>query len=66
MTAESEAAYRAELEQVLKFFGDKRVLNATEIMKYTGKSRDWCKKTFGIGRSKEISATQFARMMIHI
>lgn len=55
--------YRDELEQILKFFDGKRVLKATEVARYTGKSDDWCRAKFGITAGHPISATQLARAM---
>lgn len=35
--------YRLELERLIAFFPDKRVINKTELMEYTGKGRTWLK-----------------------
>lgn len=58
--------YRDELEQILTYFGDKRVLSTADVAKYTGKSYDWCKAKFGISRNHPISATQLARALVRM
>ena len=40
MSKETET-YRLELERLIAFFPDKRVINRTQLMKYTGKGRTW-------------------------
>ncbi len=40
MPREAES-YRPELEQILAYFPEKRVLNTKDIMEYTGRSRHW-------------------------
>ena len=62
MPREAEG-FRDELEQILAFFGNKRVLKATEVARYTGKSDDWCRAKFGITRNHPISAVQLARAL---
>lgn len=34
--------YRAKLEEILKYFGKRRVLSITEVAGYLGVSRPWC------------------------
>lgn len=58
--------YRDELEQILSYFGNKRVLTAADVSQYTGKSYDWCKAKFGICRNHPISATQLARALVRM
>lgn len=33
--------FRAELEEIQRHFGNVRILNVSDIVKYTGKSRTW-------------------------
>ncbi len=40
MPREAEG-YRPELEQILTYFGGKRVLTTKDVMEYTGRSRHW-------------------------
>lgn len=56
-------AFRDTLEDILSFFGGKRVLTVTDVSKYTGHSRDWCRKTYGIDAALGISAVKLARML---
>ena len=41
--------YRLELERLIAFFPDKRVINRTELMEYTGKGRAWLKSHGFVG-----------------
>jgi len=43
--------FRDELEQLYAFFPSKRLLNPTDVSRYTGKDRRWCKKTYDITNS---------------
>lgn len=56
-------AYRDTLADILSFFDGKRVLTVTDVAKYTGHSRDWCRKTFSIDPSFGISATKLAHLL---
>lgn len=40
--------YRMELEQILAAFGDKRILSVSEVARYLGRSRKWCRDHLGI------------------
>lgn len=40
--------FRDELEQLYAFFPNKRILNPSDVSRYTGKDRRWCKKTYEI------------------
>lgn len=53
--------YRDELEQVLAFFGDKRVLTKEDVKRYTGKGDRWVAKH--VGDCKEYTAVMLAHMM---
>jgi hypothetical protein len=46
--------YRFELEQLLDYFGGKRVLSVSEISRYVGKSRKWCRETLGVSHDTSI------------
>ena len=41
MSSESDM-YRLKLEEVLKHFGNKRVLTVVDVSGYLGTSRPWC------------------------
>lgn len=43
--------YRFELEQILSFFGNKRVLSVSDVAAYTGRSRLWCRNHLGVNEN---------------
>ena len=43
--------YDKMLEDILKFTHYKRILSCTEVIEYTGMSRDYCRNHFNIGKS---------------
>ncbi len=49
--------FRAELEQVLLFFGQKRILSVSDMVRYTGMSRHWVETHVSC---KPLTAVQFA------
>lgn len=55
--AREKPTFRAELEEILKYFGDKRILTVADMSKYTGMSRDWVNSHIG---NKAMTAVQFA------
>lgn len=55
--------FRAELEEILRYFGDKRILSVTDMVNYTGMSREWV--TAHIGTQK-ITAVQFAYALTNL
>ena len=55
-------AYRANLEDLLQFFGGRRMLNLKDVAQYTGRDYRWCKDRFGIGKNG-ISTPKLARML---
>ena len=59
--AREKANYRDELEQLLNFFGDRRVLTITDVSEYTGRSRRWVKKAYNIDPTKGITVVALAR-----
>lgn len=62
MSREKEG-YREELEQILSYFGNKRVLTVTDVSQYTGKTPKWCRKQYGVCKNHPLSAVQLARAM---
>lgn len=42
--------YREHLEDILTFFGNKRILSVTDVAKYLGKTRNWTRDHFGISK----------------
>ena len=56
-------AYRDNLEDLLSFFGGKRILNLKEVCEYTGRDPRWVKRRFGIETGKGISVPTLARML---
>ena len=61
MPRENET-YRLELEQILAAFGGKRVLSVTDVARYCGHSRKWCREHFGIS-GDGVTAVKLALMM---
>ena len=57
-----KANFRLELEQLLAYFGDKRVLFTTDVAKYTGRSYKFCKKYYSIP-PRGISVVALARAL---
>ena len=57
------ATYRDELEPLLEFFGNKRVLSVSDVSRYTGRSREWCKSTYGIDPAVGISVISLAHKL---
>lgn len=55
--------YRDELEELLKFFDNKRVLLISDVARYTGHKSNWCKKTFHIDKEWGISIVALARLL---
>lgn len=55
--------YRDELEQLLGFFGDRRVLNSKDVARYTGRDYRWCQRTYGIETKTGISVVTLARKL---
>lgn len=57
------ATYRDELEQLQAFFPDKRVLSISDVAKYTGRGRWWCKNTYGIDPAIGITTVALAHKL---
>lgn len=53
--------YRDELEQILAFFGDKRVFTKEDVKRYTGKGDKWVASH--LGKQKEYSAVGLAHAL---
>ena len=56
-------AYRDNLEDLLPFFGGRRMLNLQDVARYTGRDYRWCKDRCGIDTKKGISGPTLARML---
>lgn len=46
--AREAPTYRDELEEILKFFGGKRILTISDVARYLGRTRDWTREKFGV------------------
>lgn len=55
--------FRDEMEQLLSFFGERRVLNSKDVARYTGRDYRWCKRVYGIETGKGITVTALARKL---
>lgn len=53
--------YRLDLEQVLSYFGDKRILTLGDVASYTGHSRKWVRDNLGI--TGDVTAVKLAYTM---
>ena len=53
--------YREELEQVIAYFGAKRILSRTDVEEYTGKSRNWVVRR--VGKQTEFTQNDLAHFM---
>ena len=54
--------YRIELEQILEFFGNKRILSVRDVVAYTGRGKDWVAAHLGV-TGHGITAAQLAMKM---
>lgn len=59
-------AYRDNLEDLLSFFGGKRILSIKDVAAYTGRNEKWCKQRFRIEAKKGISVPTLARMLCEV
>lgn len=55
-------AYRDNLEALLAYFGDKRLLTATDVAAYTGRDRRFVANLYGIPKTG-ITVPTLARRM---
>ena len=60
MARENET-FRAELEQIRNVFGMKSILTVTDVSRYTGRSREWVRKRYGISGKKGMTAVELAQ-----
>lgn len=59
-------AYRDNLEDLLSFFGGKRMLNIQEVTRYCGKDVRWVKERFHLDAKACISVPTLARMLSEV
>ena len=62
----NEQAYRDNLELIMKAYPEKMVLTVTEVSRYTGKDRKWCRKYLGVGGKSGTSITGLARALSRV
>lgn len=55
--------YRDELEQLIGFFPDKRVLSVSDVARYTGRDPRWCKRVYGIDPGQGITVVGLAKIL---
>ena len=55
--------YRDHLEDLLEYFGGKRILTLRDVSNYTGKDPRWCKRTYDIDPKQGISVPTLARKL---
>ncbi|HPD89012.1 MAG TPA: hypothetical protein PLU75_06025 [Oscillospiraceae bacterium] len=55
--------YRDELEQLLAFFGERRVLSVVDVARYTGRDPRWCKQVYDIDPQKGITVVALAKQL---
>lgn len=63
--AREPIAYRDNLEDLLHFFPDRRILFVQDVARYTGRDSRWCKKRYfaNLDVKKGISIPTLARML---
>lgn len=54
--------YRQHLEDILKFFDNKRILSVSDVATYLGKTRNWTREHLGI-TSAGITAVSLANKL---
>ena len=59
--AQRENEHRLELEQINTRFGGKSLLTVTDVSRYTGRSREWVRKRYGISGKKGMTAVELAQ-----
>ena len=59
--AREKETFRLELEQVIQYFGQKRIISRTDVQRYTGRSRNWVINR--IGPQTEFTQVDLARAM---
>lgn len=56
-------AYRDNLEDLLTFFGGKRILSVQDVCRYTGRDHRWVKSRFQMTAKNGISVPTLARKL---
>lgn len=56
--------YREQLEDITTFFGDKRVLNVNDVVRYTGLDYRTVRRRYNIDASQGITTVQLARRLV--
>lgn len=56
--------YRDELEEILRFTGEKRILTVSDVSRYVGKTRDYVRERMGI--VGDITAVTLAHKMVSL
>lgn len=62
--AKEAPTYRDELEEIVKFFGSKRILTVSDVAKYTGRTRDWTREKLGV--CGDITVVALAHIMVNL
>jgi hypothetical protein len=55
--------FREELEELLKFFPDRRILTVSDVERYTGRNRRYLQAHYGIEPKVGISIVSLARKL---
>lgn len=61
--SKERTAYRDNLEDLLAFFDNKRLLTVTDVSTYTGRDPRWVKTRFGFTAKTGISIPTLARKL---
>lgn len=56
-------SYRDNLEDLLAFFGGKRILSVQDVCRYTGRDHRWVKSRFQMTAKNGISVPTLARKL---
>lgn len=59
--ARENPTFRLELEQINAKFGGKSLLTVTDVSRYTGRSREWVRKRYGISGKRGMTAVELAQ-----
>ena len=62
--AREAPTYRDELEEIIRFFGGKRILTVSDVAKYTGRTRDWTREKLGV--CGDVTVVALAHMMVDL
>lgn len=57
------SSYRDNLEDLLAFFGGKRILSVQDVCRYTGRDHRWVKSRFQMTAKNGISVPTLARKL---